>query len=33
MMFVPAQSCPSVEMVTIDPLELQAAQNRDVKAY
>jgi hypothetical protein len=32
MMFVPAQSCPSVEMVTIDPLELQAAQNRDAKA-
>jgi hypothetical protein len=32
MMFVPAQSCPSVEMVTIDPLELQAAQSRDAKA-
>jgi len=31
MMFVPAQSRPtsSVEMVTIDPLELQAAQDRD----
>lgn len=32
MMFEPAQSCPSVEMVTIDPLELQTAQNRDAKA-
>jgi len=32
MMFVPAQSCPSVEMVTIDPLELKAAQDRDAKA-
>lgn len=34
MMFVPAQSRPtsSVEMVTIDPLELQAAQDRDAKA-
>jgi hypothetical protein len=31
MIFVPGQSCPtsSVEMVTIDPLDLQAAQDRD----
>jgi len=29
MMFVPAESCPSVEMVTVDPVELQAARDRD----
>jgi hypothetical protein len=29
MMFVPAQSCPSVEKVTIDPVELQVARDRD----
>jgi hypothetical protein len=31
MIFVPAQSSPnsSIEMVTIDPLDLQAAQDRD----
>jgi hypothetical protein len=29
MMFVPAQSCSSVEMVTIDPVELQTARDRD----
>jgi len=29
MMFVPAQSCSSVEMVTIDPVELQVARDRD----
>jgi hypothetical protein len=27
--FVPAQSGSSVEMVTIDPLDLQAAQEQD----
>jgi hypothetical protein len=30
MIFVPAQSRSSVEMVTIDPRDLQAAQDRDV---
>jgi len=29
MMLVPAQSISAVEMVTVDPLELQAAQDRD----
>jgi hypothetical protein len=29
MMFVPAQSRSSVEMVTIDPVELQVARDRD----
>jgi hypothetical protein len=31
MIFVPAQSSPnsSIEMVTVDPLDLQAAQDRD----
>jgi hypothetical protein len=34
MIFVPAQSHPasSVEMVTIDPIDLQAAQDRDAAA-
>ena len=27
--FVPAPSGPAIEMVTIDPLDLQAAQERD----
>jgi len=31
MMFVPAKSASSVEMVAIDPQELQAAQERDLK--
>jgi hypothetical protein len=30
MVFVPGQSGSSVEMVTIDPLDLQAAQDQDV---
>jgi hypothetical protein len=29
LMFVPAQSCSSVEMVTIDLVELKAARDRD----
>jgi len=29
MMLVPARSISAVEMVTVDPLELQAAQDRD----
>jgi len=29
MMFVPAESTSAVEMVTVDPQELQAAQDRD----
>jgi hypothetical protein len=29
MIFVPAQSASSIEMVTVDPLDLQAAQDRD----
>jgi hypothetical protein len=34
MIFVPAQSHPSssVEMVTVDPVDLQAAQDRDAAA-
>ena len=33
MMYVPAQSHPgSIEMVTIDPAALQAAQDRDAEA-
>jgi hypothetical protein len=34
LIFVPAQSQPasSVEMVTIDPIDLQAAQDRDAAA-
>jgi hypothetical protein len=34
MIFVPAQSHPrsSIEMVTIDPIDLQAAQDRDAVA-
>jgi hypothetical protein len=31
MIFVPAVSASSVEMVTIDPQDLQAAQERDLK--
>ena len=30
MIFVPRQSGSSLEMVTIDPLDLQAAQDQDV---
>jgi hypothetical protein len=30
MIFVPAESASSVEMVTIDPQDLQAAQQRDL---
>jgi hypothetical protein len=34
MIFVPAQSrSSSIEMVTIDPLDLQAAQQRDAEAH
>jgi hypothetical protein len=32
MIFVPAQSHSSAEMVAIDPIDLQAAQNRDAAA-
>jgi hypothetical protein len=34
MIFIPAQSHPasSVEMVTVDPIDLQAAQDRDAVA-
>jgi hypothetical protein len=33
MMYLPAESNPgSIEMVTIDPVALQAAQDRDAKA-
>jgi hypothetical protein len=32
MIFVPGQSASSVEMVTIDPLDLQAAHDRDAQA-
>ena len=30
MIFVPTESASSVEMVTVDPLDLQAAQERDL---
>jgi hypothetical protein len=30
-MFVPAQSGSAIEMVTIDPLDLQAAIDRDAR--
>jgi hypothetical protein len=35
MMFVPAQSHSgsSIEMVTVDPLDLQAARDRDAEAH
>jgi hypothetical protein len=35
MIFVPARSHPgsSIEMVTVDPLDLQAARDRDVEAH
>ncbi len=32
MIFIPAQSASSTEMVTIDPADLQAAQDRDAAA-
>jgi hypothetical protein len=30
MIFVPTESASSVEMVTVDPLDLQVAQERDL---
>jgi hypothetical protein len=32
-MFVPGQSAPSIEMVTIDPLDLAAAQAEDANPH